>query len=281
MTIYECYQSTKKQLAAAGIENEVQEARELIRFITRYDNTQILTRYNEPLSVIQTALWNSLIKQRLSHTPLQYLIGEWDFYGFSFAVGEGVLVPRADTETLVDVGIEYLKKHPTARVADLCAGSGCIGISLAKRFGRSRVELVEKYDTPVSYLETNLSRLKAENAFLTQADLYEWNPREKAELIVSNPPYIPADEMETINEEARHEPPEALYGGEDGLNFYRLILSRIRDWMVPGGMLAVEVGRGQDEAVRQLFAGTGLIEIGSREDLGGVQRVIFGTLPVV
>ena len=281
MTIFECYNSTKQMLKEAGIENAVFEAKQIIYYITKYTSAQILERYNEQLDEVKRSLWVVTVKQRCTGYPLQYILGEWDFYGLRFFVGEGCLVPRSDTETLVAKALDFLEGKENPDVLDLCAGSGCIGITVANKVKDSRVTLVEKYDVPFHYMQKNAERNAADNCELVCADIFCFEPNKKFDLILSNPPYISADEMSLINREAEHEPEEALYGGEDGLDYYRAILRRYPEYLKDGGMLAVEVGFTQAEAVKELFAQAGFENIGTEKDFGDIQRVVFGTVKAV
>lgn len=144
-TIFEGYNECKKQLAEADIPDCVFEAKQIIKHVTGYTNAQILANYNRPLSQFQEDLLTVIIKQRLVHYPLQYIIGRWSFFGHEFFVGPGVLIPRADTETVMDVCMEYLAGDKEYKVLDLCAGTGCIGISIAAERENAKVTLVEKY----------------------------------------------------------------------------------------------------------------------------------------
>lgn len=277
MTIFECYRNTVKLLKDAGIEDASFEARQLIRYITKLSNNEIITRYNDELEDFQSVMWKSVMEQRLNHYPLQYIIGEWSFYGLNFYVGEGCLIPRADTETLVDTAFDYLKGNEKARVLDLCAGSGCVGITIANRYKDTDVTLVEKYDVPYSYCERNIHRNPSETLRVIKADIFDWTPEGKYDLIVSNPPYISANEMETLSEEVLCEPDSALYGGEDGLEFYRVILRRFVHFLKDKGRLAFEIGYNQRDAVIKLFEQAGLKDIKTAEDINGIQRVVYGT----
>ncbi len=277
MTIFECYRNTVKLLKDAGIEDASFEARQLIRYITKLANSEIITRYNDELEDFQSVMWKSVMEQRLNHYPLQYIIGEWSFYGLSFYVGEGCLIPRADTETLVDAAFDYLKTNEKAKVLDLCAGSGCVGITIANRYKETDVTLVEKYDVPYSYCERNIHRNPSETLRVIKADIFDWTPEDKYDLIVSNPPYISASDMETLSEEVLCEPDSALYGGEDGLEFYRVILRRFVPFLKDKGRLAVEIGYDQRDAVIKLFEQAGLKDIKTAEDINGIQRVVYGT----
>ncbi len=278
MTIFECYRNTAKTLKEAGIPDSAFEGRQIIRYITKLSNNEIITRYNDNLEDFQVKMWQMVMEQRLSHYPLQYIIGEWSFYGLNFFVGEGCLIPRSDTEVLVDTAFEFLNGNSKAAVLDLCAGSGCIGITIANRYKETSVTLVEKYDVPYSYCERNIHRNPSETLSLIKADVFDFEPQSKFDLIVSNPPYISAKDMENLSEEVLKEPDSALYGGEDGLDFYRVILSRYVAYLNDGGMIAVEVGYDQSEAVKQLFSQAGFKDIKTAKDLNGIERVVYGTL---
>lgn len=278
MTIFECYQHTKKLLSDASIEDSSFEARQIIRYITKLSNNEIITHYADKLDMLQETMWQSVVSQRIKHYPLQYILGEWSFYGLNFYVGEGCLIPRADTETLVDTAFDFMKDHPTAKVLDLCAGSGCVGITIANRYKESTVTLVEKYDVPYSYCVKNLHRNPSEILSAVQADVFDWTPEEKVDLIVSNPPYINAKDMENLSAEVLSEPDSALYGGEDGLDFYRVILRRFTPFVKSGGMIAFEVGYDQKETVSELMRQAGLVDIKAAADLNGIQRVVYGTV---
>lgn len=278
MTIFECYNQTKKMLKAAGIEDEVFEAKQLIKFITKMNNTEILANYTAPLDKVQEALWTVTVKQRCTRYPLQYILGEWEFYGLPFYVGEGCLAPRADTEILVGLANEWLIRKPDAKVLDLCAGSGAVGITVAKKNPKASVTLVEKYEVPFIYLNRNIKRNETENAVSVMADIFEYEPNEKFDLILSNPPYISSDEMSLLNEEAKMEPTTALFGGEDGSDFYRHILKEYKKYLNQGGAVMVEIGFSQGEAVKELFTQNGFINVQIKNDYQDNQRVVFGTL---
>lgn len=278
MTIFECYNQTKQMLKDAGIENAVFEAKQILYYITKYTSAQILERYNEQLDDVKRSLWVVTTKQRCTGYPLQYIIGEWDFYGLRFFVGEGCLVPRSDTETLVAKALDFLKDKKDADVLDLCAGSGCIGITIANKMKQAKVTLVEKYDIPFNYMQKNAQRNASENTELVCDDIFCYEPNKKFDIILSNPPYISASEMSLINREAEHEPETALYGGEDGLDYYRVILSRYKEYLKEGGMLAVEVGFTQAAAVSELFKQAGFKNVGTEKDFSDIQRVVFGTV---
>ncbi len=274
-TIFSSYNNTKKLLKAAGIENFALESRYIIRHVTGYDNAKILTNYNDELTPLQQTVLNSIVNRRASRYPLQYLLGVWQFYGLDFFVGEGVLIPRSDTEALIDVCLEHLKEKENAAVLDLCSGSGCIAVSIAKN-SNSKVFALEKYEKAFEFLKKNIKR---HNAKVTPilADVFEYETKEKFDLIVSNPPYIPKEELEFMNKETEFEPKEALFS-ENGTAFYEFIAKNYKKNLKKGGMLAFEIGFNQEKRVRAILEKNGYINISAREDLGGNQRVVFGTV---
>ncbi len=276
LTIFAAYNNAKKDLQKAGIENFGFEARQIIKHITGYNNTQIMAKYNEQLSPLQQTIYNELMQKRKNHYPLQYMLGCWDFYGLEFFVGEGVLSPRADTEALVDTALEELKGKSGAEVLDLCSGTGCIAIAIAKN-SDARLTALEKYEKALGYLKKNVKKHKADIEVI-EADVFDFTPSKKYDLIVSNPPYIAADEMEEMNTETSFEPDTALYGGEDGLMFYRHIVQSFKHYIKKGGKLMLEVGFRQAETVSEILKTNGYTDIGVKEDYNGIQRVVFGTV---
>lgn len=277
MNIFEAYNKTKKELEAAGIEDYVFEAKQIIKHITGFSNSEILMNYTNRLTEFQSNNLTAIIKQRAIRYPLQYIFGEWAFYGREFFVGPGVLVPRADTETLVEVCLKYLKNSESPAVLDLCAGSGCIGITLALEKADAAVTLVEKFPEAARYAERNIKRHGTDNVTLICGDVLNGAANDKEyELIVSNPPYVPKNEMETVSPEVHYEPETALFGGEDGLDFYRAVITEYKKALKAGGMLAFEVGAGEAAAVEALLRNAGLKEINTEKDLGGICRAVYG-----
>ena len=277
MNIFEAYNKTKKELEAAGIEDYVFEAKQIIKHITGFSNSEILMNYTNRLTEFQSNNLTAIIKQRAIRYPLQYIFGEWAFYGREFYVGPGVLVPRADTETLVEVCLKYLKNSESPAVLDLCAGSGCIGLTLALEKADAAVTLVEKFPEAARYAERNIKRHGTDNVTLICGDVLNGAANDKEyELIVSNPPYVPKNEMETVSPEVHYEPETALFGGEDGLDFYRAVITEYKKALKAGGMLAFEVGAGEAAAVEALLEDAGLKEINTENDLGGICRAVYG-----
>ncbi len=221
-------------------------------------------------------LATQMAHRRLKGEPLQYLLGEWEFYGLPIYVGPGVLIPRADTEHLVDAALQFLKNKPTARVADLCAGSGCIGLAIQKNAPGCGAVAVEKSADAFAYLQKNIARLGSE-VQAVQADITAGGFG-RYDLIVSNPPYICTDVLKHLQTEVQHEPQMALDGGADGLYFYRAILKHWLPCLEKGGALMVEIGYDQAAAVSHLFCDAGLKNVQTLQDYGKNDRVIIGTL---
>lgn len=275
MTIFEAYNHTKQKLKAAGIEDSVYEAKIIIKHITGLTNSQILTDYANELTEFQQNNLTAILRQREIRYPLQYILGEWDFYKYKFKVGVGVLIPRSDTEVLVEECCGYLQNKKSPKILDLCAGSGCIGISLACDFTESAVVLVEKYAEACRYIDQNVKLNGADNTLILEGDIFDGVANtESYDLIVSNPPYIPPKEMAITSPETKFEPQTALLGGEDGLDFYRAIIKNYKSALKEGGMMAFEVGINEAERVSELLKSAGLKDIKITKDLNEIQRVV-------
>ena len=216
------------------------------------------------------------VKKRRQGMPLQYLLGKWWFYKSEFLVGEGVLIPRQDTELLVETGIELVKNVKEPNVCDLCSGSGCVAISIALDRPDAKVTAVEKYEGAFAWLKRNLDHLGAKNVRAVQADVLEANFGEY-DLIVCNPPYIPDEDKEILSVEVLNEPHTALFGGSDGLYFYREVTKLWKATLKSGGRLAFEVGIKEAALVEEILRNEGFTDIETKNDVIGIQRVVFGT----
>ncbi len=278
-TIFESYNKLKSDLASFGIEDAVFEAKQIIKAVTGLDNAGILSNYTRPLTEFEEANLKAITVQRKVRYPLQYILGHWDFYGRRFKVGVGVLIPRQDTETVIECCLEHLKGKENPLILDLCAGTGCIGITLACEKKDSMVVLLEKYIEAARYTKENISALAPDNATLVMGDVLngDFNDR-KYDLIVSNPPYVTADEMNSLQPELSHEPETALLGGEDGLDFYRAIAKNYKQALTDNGVLVFEIGSTQAQAVAKILEENGFKDIEIKKDLAELDRVVFGTL---
>lgn len=273
------YAWAKKLLTKAGCESPAFDALCLFSHAFGMDRTG-LTLYGEAgADEEKILLFRDQVRRRAEGYPLQYLLGEWEFMGLTFSVGEGVLIPRADTELLCETGLFFLQGRQTKRVLELCAGSGAVAVSLAHFDPDAQVTAVEKSPEALSYLRQNAARHK-NRVTVTEGDVLV-KPAQDAvyDLILSNPPYIPAGEIEGLMKEVTFEPRMALDGGEDGLLFYRAITAYYPHLLCPGGMLAVEIGAEQGDQVRRLFEEAGFSQIAVGRDLAGLERVVSGIWP--
>ena len=265
-------------LSEAEIEAPELEARLLIEGATGMNRASQIANSNSEISgEIQEKLI-SMAQKRAEHLPLQYILGKWSFMGFEFKVGEGVLIPRDDTEVLVGLCLDYLKNSNGKTALDLCAGSGAISVALDK-LANADVTAVELSDKAYNFL---LENIKDTNIKPHKGDIFECYRDFEAksfDLIASNPPYIKTDEIEALQTEVGYEPKTALDGGADGLDFYRAIARRWTPLLKSGGAMAFELGEGQAEYVGGLMADHGYINIKTAKDLGGTDRAIIGILP--
>ena len=230
-----------------------------------------------PLTPEQEVVLATALTQRVEGRPLQYILGEWEFLTLTLKVGEGVLIPRPDTELLCEVAAEQLRGKSAPRVLDLCAGSGCVGLGVASLHPDAVVTEVELSDAALGYLKENVLRYPDYAVTLRQANvLTDFDAFDGPyDAILSNPPYIPTADLATLQKEVQHEPQMALDGDADGLKFYRTIAEHWCDKLSPDGFVAVEVGIGQAEDVAALFAAQGLENTGIYPDLAGIPRVVL------
>lgn len=209
--------------------------------------------------------------------PLQYLLGEWEFYGLPFVVGEGVLIPRQDTETLIDLLLELFPKEAPIMMADFCAGSGAISIASAVLFPKSQVLSVELSEDAIGYLRENITLNHVESRVtVLKADVLSPPELPSLDVLVSNPPYIATAVVDTLSKQVSYEPRMALDGGNDGLVFYRSIVQTATKLLKPGGWLMFEIGYDQGQAVAELLTNAGFQEVQIRKDLTGNDRCVYG-----
>ncbi len=279
MTYRECYEQGCRTLQAAGIEEATLDARLLLEAVCGTDRNDLLVHGEQPVMPQAEEKYLHWIRQRAEHIPLQQLTGEQDFMGLTFSVNEHVLIPRQDTEILVE---EVLKElHDRMRILDMCTGSGCILLSLLHYSNDCEGLGVDLSAEALEVAGQNVLKVltpeKAEHAHFLQSDLFE-KVEGKFEIIVSNPPYIASAEVEKLMPEVRdHEPRMALDGTEDGLHFYRRIIKEAGKHLVNSGMLFFEIGYDQGQAVSELMRAGGYREVQVVQDYAGLDRVVLGT----
>ena len=283
MTYRECYEQGCRTLQAAGIEEAALDARLLLEAVCGTDRNDLLVHGEQPVAPEAEEKYLNWIRQRAEHIPLQQLTGEQGFMGLTFSVNEHVLIPRQDTEILVE---EVLKElHDGMRVLDMCTGSGCILLSLLHYSNDCEGLGVDLSAEALEVAGRNVLKVltpeKAEHAHFLQSDLFE-KVEGKFEIIVSNPPYIASAEVEKLMPEVRdHEPRMALDGTEDGLYFYRRIIEEAGKHLESSGMLFFEIGYDQGQAVSELMRTEGYCDVQVVQDYAGLDRVVFGTYVTV
>ncbi len=279
MTVNEIYQSGLKLLENNNIENSKFEAQSLLQKAFSLDRVGFIMHKTDKADENCSHNFLKFIEKRISGEPLQYILGEWSFMGFDFKVGRGVLIPRDDTEVVVNLCIDFLENRTDKKTVDLCSGSGAIAVALDKISG-AKVTAVEIDETAFSYLETNVkeNNSSVKSVMADALEICETFADGELDLIVSNPPYIKSADIETLQKEVRLEPRLALDGGEDGCDFYREIVSRWSRKLKKGGALAFELGENQADAVKALMTEQGFSDFKISLDFGGVQRAIIGTL---
>lgn len=276
MTIGELLQRGREMLRENNIDNYANEVRWIFEAVFDCGREYAVFYVNDEADSEKSAEFLEKTKQRASGMPVQYVIGLWDFYGESFFVGEGVLIPRPETELLVDFACEYLQDKNSPTVFDLCAGTGCIGLTVARLNPHAKVFLVEKSPDAMKYLQKNAEKFALKNAEIIGGDIFSGfdtfcipNP----DLILSNPPYINSGDIAQLQSEVLKEPAMALDGGADGLDFYKAIAGK---WLTYcGGAIAVECGEGQSESIRAIFSNQ-CAETFSVKDFNDIERVVVG-----
>ena len=285
MTYRELFEYGKKQLEDAGIEEAALDARLLLEYVCETDRNTLLAHGDREVTQEEYKRYQELLEKRAAHVPLQHLTGHQDFMGLDFLVNDQVLIPRQDTEILVEEVLRNL--HDGMRILDMCTGSGCILLSLLQYSNDCEGVGVDLSEEALQVARANYDRLKREKpemkAVFVKSDLFreaaEFSGEDKFDLIVSNPPYIRTDVVEGLMPEVRdHEPRMALDGLEDGLHFYREITREATKYLVNGGSLYYEIGYDQAEAVRDIMEQEGFTEIQVVQDYAGLDRVVYGTL---
>lgn len=256
------------------------EARVLLRHVLQCADAWLIAHGDEALDGARVAALDQLIARRVAGEPVAYLTGRREFYGRDFEVTSAVLIPRPETELLVELALQRLPPdRGAARALDLGAGSGCIGITLAAERPQLKVTLVDASAAALAVARGNARRLAAANTRLLQGDWYDALGPERYDVIVSNPPYVASGDHHLQQGDLRFEPPSALVAGADGLDDLKRIIAGAPAHLVPGGWLLCEHGHDQAAACAGLLRQAGLVEAIAARDLSGIERVSGGRMP--
>lgn len=279
MTYRELYKTSVLTFENNKIEDAKFEVRVLIQSCFGLSYTDYIMHARDAVDGGKLPLFNEILNKRLQRIPLQYLIGEWDFLGRTFKVGEGVLIPRPETELLVEEIICFCKKNniTSPKIFDLCSGSGCIGLSLAKEIQNSEVWCVEISSEAFKYLNENKKLLSAENVDCINGDIltgFESFGLPKPDIIVSNPPYICSSDIPGLQEEVQFEPKTALDGGDDGCIFYRALAEKWLPYLNGSGGMFIECGEGQAHMISTLFSIENIKETRIIRDFNEIERMV-------
>ncbi|MBQ8954368.1 MAG: peptide chain release factor N(5)-glutamine methyltransferase [Clostridia bacterium] len=260
-------------LQASGDLDTACDADWLLCEATGWSRSSLRLRRDEPLADETLSVVEAWLARRAAGEPLQYVLGTADFMGLSFLADSRALIPRSDTETLCEAALKRLREMPPqARVLDLCCGTGAIGLSIARFRPDAQVLLADVSGEALCLARENAARLGVTNARFVQEDLFKAAAGECFDLIACNPPYLDQADMDNLQAEVRREPTLALFGGPDGLDFYRRIARDAPAHLAPGGVMLLEVGQGQAPVVARMLGGWANTAL--HRDLNGIERVV-------
>ncbi|MBQ6425495.1 MAG: peptide chain release factor N(5)-glutamine methyltransferase [Clostridia bacterium] len=265
MTLWQLRRKAAERLKSISGDSAGFEADQIIRFV--FPGDALKRAEHTDADEEAAARVDEIVSRREAGEPLQYIFGEWEFMGLPFTVRPGVLIPRADTEILCEKALSLIRSGPYRTVLDLCCGSGCIGVSLRK-YSDAEVTCADIDENCLALAKENAGRNGVDVALL-QGDLFDAVAGRRFDLICCNPPYLSEADMDSLQTEVRHEPALALYGGRDGLDYYRRIAKDYERFLSPGGTMLLEIGSAQEAPVRRLFPKAEVIH-----DYAGLPRVI-------
>ncbi|MBQ4128315.1 MAG: peptide chain release factor N(5)-glutamine methyltransferase [Ruminococcus sp.] len=276
MTIKEAFNNIKQRLNEAGVDDPAFDTIYLFEHVLSFSRKDITVYGDKQINEKAFCTLNELANRRISGEPIQYILGYWFFMGEKYTVCDGVLIPRDDTQVLVNACTKLLEKKPDSKIVDLCSGSGIIAVTLKKQFADSTVFAVEKSETAYGCLikncEDNHADVKAIHADLYDCtDFFDDN---SLDLIASNPPYIITSEIDTLQKEVQYEPKMALDGGKDGYDFYRGIINHWSKKLKKGGHIAFEIGENQFEYIKKLLENSGFSDVQGYLDLSLTTRAM-------
>lgn len=274
----------EKRLTNAGISNAKGESQDLYRFRFGLNQREFLMEWQKSREFEDCESYLKILDRRAEGEPIQYIMGSQNFYGYDIKVGPGVLIPRLDSETVVEHAIELIKERHYKTVLDLCCGSGALGIAIAKECHGTKVTMSDESEDAVRIAKSNVESLGlSKECKVVQGNLFEPFKRifgnQKFDLIISNPPYIPTDVISTLDREVKDfEPVSALDGGATGLDYYNKILASAGNYLKKNGAVVFEIGHDQAEEVSRIFNDAGFDKVSVFKDLAGKDRTVIGEL---
>ena len=283
MNISEALSKGYNLLKEAQVESYIIDTQLLLSRVLKADKLYLIMNRNEEISKEKEKEFEGLLEKRKGKMPMAYILNDVEFMGLHYYVKEGVLIPRPDTEILVEECIRVIRSNNITTVCDMCCGSGAIGLSIAKHVENTEVWLYDISDTALEVSDINKKSFELKDEVeIIKSDLFQTPLREnrKFDMIVSNPPYIEEHIIPTLMEDVKnYEPHLALSGGKDGLDFYRRICSEGKQLLNPNGYMCFEIGYNQEQETKELLKENGFVNIYSLKDLGGNYRVVVGRLP--
>ena len=267
---------TQTRFTERGLRSPRLDAEVLLANILAMDRVSLYTHYDQPLTKEELAAYRELIRRRLAGEPVAYLVGKQEFWSISFAVDARVLVPRPETELVVEIALAALKGRFAPRLVDVGTGSGAIAVAIAHERPDAEIIAIDRSPAALELATKNAASAEVDVEFLEGDLLAPVAARGPFSAIVSNPPYIADADFFTLPPEVLREPREALFGGADGLDVIRRLIAAAPPLLVPGGLLAIELGMGQAPEVMRLMSAAGLVGVIARKDLAGIERVVAG-----
>lgn len=281
MTLSELYRKARSDFLNAEIDSPQYDAMCLIEHFFGVNRAELVVKGDKSPKAEIEAEFLTAVEKRSSGYPLQYILGEWTFMDIPLFVGEGVLIPRDDTEILVREAIKRVRGVENPKIIDLCSGTGAVAIALAKAYPKAEILAVELSDKAFSYLKENIKRNACENIKAIKGDvfrLYEEFSDSGFDAVLSNPPYIKTDIIATLAKEVQHEPKLALDGGKDGMIFYNSIIENWKGKVKRNGFIGVEIGEDLTNEIVKLFKENNFEDVYVLKDMAGLDRAVFGTV---
>jgi len=277
MTLDECLRNATQRLASGPHPDRARlDAETLLLRVVQRNRAFLVAHNREELDAAQATHYAALVDRRMTGEPIQYILGESEFYGLPFHVTRDVLIPRPETEHLVETALQLAARHTRPRIVDVGTGSGAIAVALACNLPNATVTAIDVSVAALAMAEENaaLNGVEERMQFLC-GDLLSPAAGSQFDIVVSNPPYVASTDRETLDVEVRdYEPAAALFAGADGLTIYRRLIPQAHAVLVPGGALLLEIGHGQEQAVRGLLCNAEFDQIKSVADLQGIPRVL-------